>query len=551
MSDHEPKNPFEELQRQIQDWMRTPQGQAAMRPFAAQAGARAPGPAPSTEDPSKADDDTNAEILRRIREFSLKPREVRDALDRYVIQQHEAKKILSVAICDHYNHVRQCLDQPELREKDYAKQNIILLGPTGVGKTYLMRTIARLIGVPFVKADATKFSETGYVGGDVEDLVRDLVKAAGGDVELAQYGIVYIDEIDKIASASSAHGGRDVSGRGVQINLLKLMEETDVPLHSQTDLLGQMQAMMEMQRGGKARKRTINTRHILFIVSGAFDKLGEQVKRRVQSGAIGFGSVATAESDADGSSGDSAFLTQVTTQDFVQFGFEPEFIGRLPVRVACQALSAKDLEDILLTSEGSILAQYRADFAGFGIDFSIEREAIAEIARRAHSEGTGARGLMTVFERVFRDFKFELPSTAIKSFAVSRETVANPRASLQALLRENAAQQREVLRTEVAAFAKRFQLEHGFELAFNDEAVTALIERSLAADKTIRALCEQAFHDFHHGLKLVSRNTGRTRFEITRAVVDNPDRELSRWVVESYGRDPATPSEAPPPTATA
>ncbi|RME72960.1 MAG: AAA family ATPase, partial [Verrucomicrobia bacterium] len=149
-----------------------------------------------SETPEEPGADDHAETLERIREFNLKPREIRDYLDRFVIRQDEAKKVISVAICDHYNHVRRCIEDPRLRERDYAKQNILILGPTGVGKTYLMRNVAKLIGVPFVKADATKFSETGYVGGDVEDLVRDLVRAADGDVELAQYGIIYIDEID-------------------------------------------------------------------------------------------------------------------------------------------------------------------------------------------------------------------------------------------------------------------------------------------------------------------------------------------------------------------
>ncbi|MBR1843487.1 MAG: AAA family ATPase, partial [Opitutales bacterium] len=152
-------------------------------------------------------------FIRQVEHFNLKPKDLRDYLDRYVVKQSEAKKVLSVAICDHYNHVRECVRHPEKREQLYLKQNVLVLGPTGVGKTYLIRNIARRIGVPFVKADATKFSETGYVGGDAEDLVRDLVKAANGNVNLAQYGIIYVDEIDKIASTAS--GGKDVSGRGV------------------------------------------------------------------------------------------------------------------------------------------------------------------------------------------------------------------------------------------------------------------------------------------------------------------------------------------------
>ena len=210
---------------------------------------------------------------------------------------------------------------------------MLLLGPTGVGKTYLMRNVAKLIGVPFVKADATKFSETGYVGNDVEDLVRDLVKQANGDVELAQFGIIYVDEIDKIA-AEGSRGGRDVSGRGVQINLLKLMEETEVNLHSPQDMMGQMKAFMEMQRGGKPKKPTISTKNILFIVSGAFDQLAESVRKRLDLNRIGFGS----SEETEMSLSKENFLNRAETQDFIKYGFEPEFVGRLPVRVACDCL---------------------------------------------------------------------------------------------------------------------------------------------------------------------------------------------------------------------
>ena len=166
-----------------------------------------------------------------------------------LLLNEQAKRVLSVAVCDHYNHIRSCLKDSSIANASYVKPNVLLLGPTGVGKTFLMRNVAKLIGVPFVKADATKFSETGYVGYDVDDLVRDLVKAANGDAELAEYGIIYVDEIDKIASEAS-RSGRGSVGKRVQINLLKLMEETEVNLHSPQDMMGQMKAFMDMQKGG-------------------------------------------------------------------------------------------------------------------------------------------------------------------------------------------------------------------------------------------------------------------------------------------------------------
>ena len=213
-------------------------------------------PKPETVDTDEANEQ---EAKRKSAfEFNYKPSEIKKYLDRYVIQQDDAKKVLATTICDHYHHIQGCHKQEDCR--DYKKQNIILIGPTGVGKTYLIQNIAHLIGVPFVKADATKYSETGYVGGDVDDLVRELVQQADGDVELAQYGIVYLDEVDKIANPGNFLG-RDVSGHGVQRGLLKLMEETEVPLRSPTDVAGQMQAFIELQsKGSTERKERLSSR---------------------------------------------------------------------------------------------------------------------------------------------------------------------------------------------------------------------------------------------------------------------------------------------------
>src|SRR5213082_1492278 len=337
-------------------------------------------------------------------DFHFLPRDIKAHLDRFVIKQDEAKKVLSIAVCDHYNHVNHVrqLERENANgavETEYAKQNVILVGPTGVGKTYLIKHIADLIKVPFVKADATKFSETGYVGGDVEDLVRELVDRADGDVQRAQFGIIYIDEIDKLAAAGNMVG-RDVSGRGVQTTLLKLMEETEVPLRSANDLQAQLQAAFEFQkRGGKAKRETISTRHILFVVSGAFDRLKQQVSRRLVQGQIGFNTEPRPVMDNE-------LFQYVTTQDFIEYGFEPEFIGRLPIRVVCEELTAADLYQIMKFSEGSILRQYERAFRAYGIEISFEDEALRLMAEAAAKEKTGARGLLTVWEKLFRDYKY-------------------------------------------------------------------------------------------------------------------------------------------------
>lgn len=457
-------------------------------------------------------------------QFDKKPREVKSFLDRFVIKQEEAKKVLSVALCDHYHHVRLAIEGKD--QSNYTKQNIILVGPTGVGKTYLIRSAADLIGVPFVKADATKFSETGYVGGDVEDLVRELVRRAEGDVERAQYGIIYIDEIDKITTANNLTG-RDVSGRGVQTNLLKLMEETEVPARSPQDIAGQVQALLEINQRGKKSPHSINTKHILFIVSGAFGGLDKIVHRRLSEATIGFAAKTHAYDD-------DQCLEHVNTRDFIEFGFEPEFIGRLPVRVICHPLSDEDLFAILKSSEGSIIKQYEQTFAAYGIDVLFREEGLRQIAKMAGREQTGARGLMTVCERVFRDFKYELPSTSVKRFVVTRELVDDPITGLGTVLQQQAIEERKVGLQLVHDFAERFNEAYGLRILFTDAAAELLVTIALEQGLTVRDLCSSKFKDFQFGLKLICQNTDRREFVIDKEVVEAPDKLLSDWVVASY-----------------
>jgi len=467
-------------------------------------------------------------------DFNFTPREIKNHLDRFVIRQDEAKKVLSVAICDHYNHASFMHRRKQAGDEslvEYTKQNVILIGPTGVGKTYLIKHIAELIGVPFVKADATKFSETGYVGGDVEDLVRELHQKADGNLELAEHGIIYIDEIDKLAGSLNSQG-RDVSGRGVQTTLLKLMEETEVAIRNPMDIQAQLQAAFQGARGGKGGNRdSINTRHVLFIVSGAFVRLDEIIEKRVSQSRIGF----HAEPAKDANRGH--LLREASTSDLVQFGFEPEFIGRLPVRVVCDSLDESALYEIMTSSEGSLLRQYERAFEAYDIHVDFEDEALRRVASLAAGEGTGARGLMTVCERLLREFKYELPGTGVFELKVDKELIDEPQSVLERLRASGLSEREKSLEAAAKRFAGRFSNEHGISIAFDDGATRRLIEMAIEKDVSMQNLCAERFKDYQFGLNLIKKNSGQSAFTVTREAVDDPDSVLSQWVVASYGED--------------
>jgi len=320
-----------------------------------------------------------------------RPAQIKAFLDEYVVGQDHAKKVLSVAVYNHYKRVSARKDAPAL-----DKSNILLIGPTGVGKTLLAETLARFLHVPFSISDATPLTEAGYVGEDVENILLRLVQAAGGDVKRAEIGIVYLDEVDKIGRrADSPSITRDVSGEGVQQALLKILEGTV--------------AAVPPQGGRKHPEQQyipVNTRNILFICGGTFDGLDRIVARRVRSSALGFGT------DPAGLRRRSAdeLLRLVEPDDLIRFGLIPEFVGRLPVIAALHSLSRTALIDILTKPKNALLGQYSYYFELEGVKLTFTPAAMAAVADRAAALKTGARGLRAVLEEAMLDIMFELPS---------------------------------------------------------------------------------------------------------------------------------------------
>ncbi len=522
--------------------------------------------------------------------FDMRPEDLKAYLDEYLVKQDDAKEVLATKICTHFNRIRMMEMSRKPRQLESVgeiKNNIIMVGPTGVGKTFLVRLIARKIGVPFVKGDATKFSETGYVGGDVEDLVRDLVYEAKGNVQLAQYGIIYLDEVDKIA-ASPNLVGPDVSRSGVQRALLKPMEETEVELKVPHDPVSQMEALMEFQKTGKREKKKINTKHILFIMSGAFNGLDEIVKKRLNRQGIGFGAEIRSRDEK------VQYLKKVKAEDLIEYGFESEFIGRLPVVTVFENLEVEDLYKILRNPKSPIVIGKKRDFKAYGINLLFEDDALRRIAENALQERTGARGLVSAVERVLLKFEHTLPSTTIRQLMVTRAMVDDPAGELKKILdrpddpgREEAfrrllaeeeknmrgllcqkaaewqersgirfsdqriqlitrrsvetqadvdgvVEEIQAIRQTAVEFAEQFSRRNDLGVSFTEEAIDRLVEKTWQEGLDPSDYLGKSFQNYEHGLKLIREKTGRREFPISAEGMENPEQFLNAMIQETY-----------------
>jgi ATP-dependent protease Clp ATPase subunit len=443
--------------------------------------------------------------------------------------------------------------------------------------------IADKIGVPFVKGDATKFSETGYVGGDVEDLVRDLVREADDDIELAQFGIVYIDEIDKIASSRNLIGA-DVSRTGVQRALLKPMEETEVDLKVPHDPISMIQEIDQFRKTGKRDKRSVNTGNILFIMSGAFTDLAPIIEKRLSKQGIGFGArIRKSAEQVD-------ILKHVRSEDLIAFGFESEFVGRLPVRAVFEHLTEDDLYQILKNPNNPIILGKKLDFAAYDIEVKFEDQLLRTLAKHAFAENTGARGLVSAVEKALLDFERKLPSSGVSKFPATGSIVDHPAAFLKTITAGSKKQathqlfdrlmqqEKEIIKNylkenqksmvekynltmtpsridivatcytkstldigkvikkikshydEVKKIELYFFKNHDINIVLEEDAIDFIIEKLIESPFEFKDVNEKINQDFQHGLKLAREKTNRNRFFITRQALLDPEGYVSKLI---------------------
>lgn len=531
--------------------------------------------------PAMTDEGEEAVPSEHVINFDLKPEELIAYLDHYIIKQDQAKAVLSTKICTHFNRVKRFQEDKAdaFNMVGHIKNNVLMIGPTGVGKTYMVKLIAQKIGVPFVKGDATKFSETGYVGGDVEDLVRDLVREADGDIERAQYGIIYIDEIDKIASSRNVIGA-DVSRTGVQRALLKPMEETEVDLKVPHDPITMLQEIERFRKTGKRDRAAVNTRHILFIMSGAFQELSDIISKRLTSSPIGFGASVHHKKDKND------WLRHVKSEDLIAFGFESEFVGRLPVRAVFEKLAENDLYDILKNPNNPVILGKKLDFGAYGIDVKFDDDLLRAFAKAAFMENTGARGLVSAVENVMLPFEKVLPSREVDKFPATKALMSNSDELLDKISRneinrdwdtqfdalkgaekdyifqyleenwstyekqfrltptsarltavatlytrrvsniESAITGVESYYDEIKEVELKFFKKNEINVVLEEDTIDYLIEQLVDQRLTTDGIYQQMSDTLAHGLRLILEKTGKNRFFISKGALINPEAYL-------------------------